>query len=591
MNMLLDGVMHSKTIRHGGRIGPGHAGEEAFYVRNTDPQAAAAYARLGQGLPAVEDFTLSLWVKAPYGGYGGWCSGEEMLPKEAYLPFDAYTPAQRDRCAVLLATCPLFAGQEPGLIVTLSQPRNYATVYFRAEGQPEPAVLWYLRDLQDGRWHHLAVSAERTGRLRAYVDGELKREADISPWARCPVPRTPLTVGADGRGAHGLFEGVISKLDLWPGAMAAEEIRRRYFAGAVAVLVQEIADRGLASCPLYDPRAAHALEASAAKARVRAKMDDAQGVYLALRQEYEDFLQNTVKKPDVKLLLISDAHCDGDEGGRTQALRRGLRWARSLGVEAVLDGGDYSAMGKDFELDSYWRAMGEEWPGRPLFVSLGNHETLERKSGDLVAYHCGHLSQRGLVPEGYRKLYYDGEVCGHHVIVLAQYSDTYAVSGYQGLWSQAGEIKPEQIAFLQDRLDRFCGQGKPVFVIIHNAAKPLMDRQTRGRSPENMVILKGDALYGALAGREDVVLCTGHVHSGFGGGAGFYDMEAGYHVIDTVGFRCNTFGYGIGVNEAPGPHHCGYFIDVFGGTLQIRAADLAAGEWLTAYDQLVQLKG
>jgi len=581
--------MAATALRKGGQIVPGYDGCDALYFHNTRPEAADDYVTLAHGVPAADDFTLQVWLKAPHGGYNGWCSPQEILPKEECLPFARYTAEQRNRCPVLLSNIPLFQDPRAGLMITLSQPRNYGTVYFMAEGQPEPVMLWGLRDIQDGRWHQLTVTAQRTGSLTAYVDGNMAKQADISAWAGRSIDADPLTVGADSLGTHGIGEGILADLTLIPGVLEPAEIRKGYYIGAIGVLAQEIAARGLADCPLYDANAAHALTASAKKAQAEASAADAEQTYRALKAEYEAFLLKT-PKADFQFMLIADVHSDALENGRAGALRRGLHWAREQQMQAVLDCGDYSAYGRPAELDSYWNIMDEEWPDRPLFLAVGNHETLEYKSDELVRYHCGRLIRRGMVPEGYNMLYYEGEVNGYPVIVLSQYSDTYTVSGYNGLWVQAGEIKPEQIAFLEDRLDRCRDRELPVFLIIHNAVKPLLDQQTQGHSPDNMVLLKADALYDTLKGRKNVVLCTGHVHNGFGGGAGFYDMADGYHVIDTVGFRYNTYGYGIGVNDAPGPHHCGYFIYVYGKTIVMRAVDLAAHRWLTAYDQLIQLK-
>ena len=189
-------------------------------------------------------------------------------------------------------------------------------------------------------------------------------------------------------------------------------------------------------------------------------------------------------------------------------------------MDAVIDGGDYSFFGKDFELDSYWHMIEDEWADKPLFVTVGNHETLELKCNELVRYHCDHLHQHGMVPADYSKLFYEGEVNGCHVIVLAQYSDTYTVTGYKGMWIHAGEIKPEQIDYLRERLDRYCGQGKPVFLVIHNSVRKLLDRQSQGNYREHSVIIRENGLYDVLRSHPDVVLCTGHVHHGFGGGAG-----------------------------------------------------------------------
>ena len=160
-------------------------------------------------------------------------------------------------------------------------------------------------------------------------------------------------------------------------------------------------------------------------------------LYHLLREEYEAFLLKT-NQPDLKLFLISDEHCDGDDGLRTLTTPHAYRRAQELGMDAVIDGGDYSFFGKDFELDSYWHMIEDEWADKPLFVTVGNHETLELKCNELVRYHCDHLHQHGMVPADSSKLFYEGEVNGCHVIVLAQYSDTYTVTGYKGMWIHAG---------------------------------------------------------------------------------------------------------------------------------------------------------
>ena len=93
-----------------------------------------------------------------------------------------------------------------------------------------------------------------------------------------------------------------------------------------------------------------------------------------------------------------------------------------------------------------------------------------------------------------------------------------------------------------------------------------------------------------LANHPDAVLCTGHVHHGFGGGAGLYHLDAeNFNVLDVTGFRGGVVGYCIGDKEPVGSRHGAYFLYVFGRTLLLRAVDFATGEWLTAYDQVSTL--
>ena len=203
--------------------------------------------------------------------------------------------------------------------------------------------------------------------------------------------------------------------------MPADEIARLYNAEALRLLISEIDARGLDSCPIYNHD-----EAVAFLEKARSFAEDAEDPQTALsqlRNIYEEFLLHTIK-PDLKLIVTSDLHCDGEDGGRIAAFRKGLAWANELGMDALVDGGDYSNFGKDFELDSFWKSLDLFWQGKPFFGTVGNHETLELKAPELVSYQCEHLHKIGMVSAEHNRFYYSGDCCGYHFVVLAQYSDT-----------------------------------------------------------------------------------------------------------------------------------------------------------------------
>ena len=160
-----------------------------------------------------------------------------------------------------------------------------------------------------------------------------------------------------------------------------------------------------------------------------------------------------------------------------------------------------------------------------------------------------------------------------------------------GLWARAGAIKQKQIDFVRRELDAFCGKGKPVFLVIHNAVESLLARQTNGHySASSSCLIDADALYPVLKDHPDLIVLTGHVHHGFGGGAGYhYLRDENYGVIDLPGFKGGTIGYSIDDRVPVGTRHPVYFLYLFGHTLLLRAADPGSGEWLTAYDQTVTL--
>ena len=581
-------LFSARAQRHGCQETTSFGGQRTLMFHNAHVSPAEDYVFLPGALPDAYSFTLRIWVKAQNGACHNAWTGGELLPLADSTDPAQYTPVQREHSSVLLSTTAFADRHNIGLTIAHLQPRAFLTVQFLPCGADAPVQFTGHRQTYDGRWHMITLSADRAGLLTLYIDDQKVDQADISTWKGLSLTSSSLYVGADAKGNNGFGPGELAGLSLEYRPLDAQEVSSLYYTEAVRLLMDEICRRELDHCPLYD-----AEEARAFLQRARTLSEDrtlpSKLVWQALRSEYEAFLLKT-KTPDLKLALVSDLHSDGDEGGRTAAFRRGLQWAQRLGVDALVDGGDYSNFGKDFELDSYWHSIRAFWRDRPLFVTVGNHETLERACGDLVRYHCDHLHEQGMVGKEQNKFYYDGECRGYHFIVLAQYSDTYTVTGYKGMWRNAGEIKQEQLDFLHDRLSRYCGQGKPVFVIIHNAIRPLLDKQTAGHFSPDSVIIKGDALYDELRNHPDVIVCTGHVHHGFGGGAGYWHLpEEGYSVIDMTGFRGGIIGYNIGDRDPVGSRHGAYFAFLFGRTLLLRAADFATGEWLTAYDQLITL--
>ena len=577
--------------RHGCRMAQGPGGKAALRLANPAGGRARDYVTFSATSLEACDFTVLMWLKTINGGLNGWCSSAELLPWEE-APSSRDVPARGTKGGVLFSAGgpgPLRAG---GFTLELLPPRAYLTVSFQASGAREPIVLTHIRAACDDRWHQLAVTVGRRDWMRVYVDGEAAAQADVSGQEGLPLPSGLLTLGADEWGERGFGEGDVEGFSLRQGALSESEVAQGYYIGAVRVLAKEILDRRLEGSPLYDREKAAALNERARRAGNESpNARNPKSFYLSLREEYEAFLLSTRVKPDLRFMLVSDIHCEGNGGPRAKALESALDWARELHMDAVADGGDYSNYGKDFELDSYWQAMDRHWPGKPLFVTVGNHETLELKCHELVSYHNGHLARRGMVPKDWNKLYYEGEAAGYHFLVLAQYSDTYTVTGYNRMWAHAGEIKKEQIDWLRARLEKYSGRGKPVFLIIHNAIREVLDRQTQGNFREDFVVLKENGLYDTLKDYPDVVVFTGHVHHGLGTACGLNATAEGYQVIDVPSFRTSAYGYGAQGRDPAGDRHAGYFVYVYGNTIQLRAADLASRRWLTAYDQTAAAGG
>ena len=70
----------------------------------------------------------------------------------------------------------------------------------RGPGSPPARRMVFDAEISDGNWHHVAVTWQRTGLTRVYLDGEEKR-----PLGNLPPLISPATDrAADGAGAHAL---------------------------------------------------------------------------------------------------------------------------------------------------------------------------------------------------------------------------------------------------------------------------------------------------------------------------------------------------------------------------------------------------
>ena len=587
--MVMDFSLSSARAKRSGCVDTnGFGGKPALRFNNSGIGPAQDWVYLPGAMIDAYSFTVRIWVRGENGGCHDYCTGSECLPIADSVDPAAFNDLQNAHTSILFSTGTFNSRRDVGLTVAHLAPHGFLTVQFLPYGGKEPIQFTGHKVTYDGRWHMVTVTGDRAGDLCLYIDDRLADKASIASWKGLSCSSASFTVGSDIKHEHGFGPGELADFSLDFRVMPADEIAHLYAAKALRLLIAEIDARGLDSCPIYDhDEAAAFLEKAHSFTEDEA---DPQAALAQLRKIYEEFLMRTIK-PDLKLIVTSDLHCDGEDGGRIAAFRKGLAWANELGMDALVDGGDYSNFGKDFELDSFWRSLDLLWQGKPVFGTVGNHETLELKAPELVRYQCEHLHKIGMVDAGHNRFYYSGDCRGYHFVVLAQYSDTYTVTGYKGMWAHAGAIKEDQLDFVRRELDAHCGKGKPVFLVIHNAVEPLLARETNGHyNPSSACLIDADALYPLLNDHPDVIIFTGHVHHGFGGGAGFHHLEEeNYNVIDLPGFRAGTIGYCIDDRAPVGSRHPAYFLYLFGKILLLRAADFATGEWLTAYDQTITL--
>ena len=99
-------------------------------------------------------------------------------------------------------------GDEPGFSIYLH--RNMFLQAVVADKVNATDLLTSKAALNDGKWHHVALVAERKGKLSLFIDGALQAAADMTRIVSPDNPNRPLRIG--DRGHDGDFAGMIDEV-------------------------------------------------------------------------------------------------------------------------------------------------------------------------------------------------------------------------------------------------------------------------------------------------------------------------------------------------------------------------------------------
>ncbi len=170
---------------------------------------------------------------------------------------------------------------------------------------------------------------------------------------------------------------------------------------------------------------------------------------------------------------------------------------------------------------------------------------------------------------------------------IAAQNYTYEINGYKfivmgsdGYAFEEANISDEQVEWLDDELAAATADGKPVFVALHQPLKnthglPLTWGDGKNANAGH-VGKQSDAIQDVLNDYENVVLITGHLHTGFGQYT--YEYTDGIHMVNLPG---------AGKNNKDGEYNnfsTGYSVEVYEDEIIFRARDYANGKYVPEYD-------
>ncbi len=275
---------------------------------------------------------------------------------------------------------------------------------------------------------------------------------------------------------------------------------------------------------------------------------------------------------------ISDIHMT-DEALRSMMLEFGLNdMQNSKGrYDALVCAGDLTDHGEVQEWENLAKTFAKYDPANNIILSQGNHDTwTEDDKYDLARKYFIEYNNKISGRETENE-YYSTKINGYTFIMLASESDR--VAAY---------ISDAQLAWLDAEMEKASQDNLPIFVVSHwpvNQSHGLPE--TWGE--EDMEPDDGgfgdqsDAVEAILKKYKNVIMISGHIHSGF----------VNENQIDTYNYcsvesdgtfhSVNLPSYMYMTMRGRVSNGTGFVFEVYDDTVEIRARSFSAGVWYTDY--------
>lgn len=612
------GTVHGSPV-----YAPGYDGGQALYITNPHGQAAQNYV-LFENLKGIDlttdSCTVLFWYKTLCGGNLEWARAEYASTAGAGI----------DMGRVRLGGI-VFSNQNtadpvsPGMSAAqLTQAEFFAAGVTGTDGTHRD--LDGVADPQDSRWHQVAVSYQRDGALRVYVDGELVKTVDIAPFDGQSLGVNSLGLGADVLGQYGLGNAYIDDFQIYPGVLSQTAIQANYHLGHLKALVTEAEQRLTQVGPEYTQTAkdtmAQAIQAAKAQLNGATAADytELMPAYDELKAAFDAFLLSPV--PRLSMLLLGDMHIGSAGDARAKALERVLQDVTGLGLDGMVNVGDFANGATAGATDAAYQVLEDlltkyGLTSLQMVASFGNHE-INYESADenyLVSTarywenlqrHIGENKQFGrgvgvLDDKWYEagKHYCYGMTLKgqYHFLVLNTDYLTQTGSSKNVPDESGNELDPirhgvhfddETFEWIDKMMAQYSADGLPIFVINHF---PFID--TVPLSYFDPVIVKDNSIgkqdaeiRAALAKYDNVVYFCGHLHSALGMSGPVQVTSEGvgsFTELNLPSLKSSSRGY----QNIP----ANWIMFVYDREIIFRARDFATSEWLTQYDAVIPLKG
>lgn len=281
---------------------------------------------------------------------------------------------------------------------------------------------------------------------------------------------------------------------------------------------------------------------------------------------------------------FSDVHMT-DEQARVDMLKFGLQDMQNSDspLDLIIGAGDLTDHGEPEEWANLEKAFADYAPAKNIILAQGNHDTWTGDDDYALSRELFIEYNEKIAGREIDEVYYSTKVNGYTFLVLGSEEDhTYAY------------FSDTQLDWLANEMEKASQDGLPIFVVCH---WPL--NQTHGlpetwgeddMEPDDGGIGDQSArVEEILKSYENVIMITGHIHSGFSNDRqedtnGYVSVESdgSFHSVNLPSYMYMTMRGRIA-------NGTGYTFEVYDDTVEIRARSYSAGVWYTDYNYTIDL--
>ncbi len=445
--------------------------------------------------------------------------------------------------------------------------RNGMALNFASGGQGRIETGRWT-EATDNTWHHVAGTFDRDGEMIFYIDGERIDSRDMTSQLGNSVDVANFVIGADGYRHFAVKDSYIDEFEVYRGIISQQTLKEL---NAPYVFARQLED--------YQKQLDESDKSAEKKEQFQQVLDkvraEAEGVtdvqkleelMEELKDAYNIFM--TPEKGLVEFEVISDAHIMNNNMNHDNA-RHLIHAYETIGKVfpdsvGVMNCGDISDSGYEEQFEGYYQIIDQYTPeGMTTLSALGNHDVRWKSGWDEIYERYMRYNSK-YMGDTDGKVYYDQWLGGYHFIVMNTEWDT----------KDRAYISDEQIEWLDKTMAEGAEDGKPIFIIFHQAM-----RDTYFNSNDWSIGVQDYKVKEVLRKYPQTIMFTGHIHNGLDA-CSVIDTDYGT-MVDMPGFYYNDYGQSRG--------ELGYHVSVYEDKVLLSMYDFKNETWLHEYDQVISM--